>query len=127
MFTVTMAHLKMMTCVVMVVLATSTADPPQNTTLEGEGGSFNESVAEGTIGSNLPINEEEPPRQRPRPRILFNDYLLEAYKVALLAKETNCSDEFIILNQTVSEYFCESNKTIYSFLNSTIIYNYILF
>ena len=68
---------------------------------------------------NLFPNEEGLPRQRPRPRVLFNDYLLEVYKVAQLVKETNCSDDLTIVNQTVSEHFCKSNKTVYSLLNGT--------
>lgn len=80
--------------------------------------------ANGPIGQDLPNNEEDnPPFQPPRPNppLLFNEYLLEAYKVTWQVKETgNCSD-IMILNQTASELFCESNKTVYSFLNGRFI------
>ena len=64
-------------------------------------------------------NEEETTFQRARPirQVHFNEYLLEAYKVADLAKRTNCTEDLQILNQTVSEHFCTSNKTVYSLLN----------
>ena len=80
-----------------------------------------DSSADGAIGEDLPNNEEQDPLfQRPRPTsppVLFNEYLLEAYKVTQQVRETTCTRDVTILNQSVSEHFCESNKTVYSFQN----------
>ena len=78
------------------------------------------SSADGPIGEDLPNNQgENPPfqRQRPNPPILFNTYLLEAFKVAEQLRDSQCTDDIMILNQSVSEHYCESNKTVYSFMN----------
>ena len=72
-----------------------------------------DSSADGAIGNDLPNNEEQPTS----PPILFNEYLLEAYKVTWQVSVTTCTKDVMILNQSVSEHFCESNKTVYSFLN----------
>lgn len=80
--------------------------------------------ANGPIGQDLPNNEEgDPPFQPPRPNppVLFNEYLLEAYKVTQQVKDTGNCTNIMILNQTVSEFFCERNKTVYSFLNGRFI------
>ena len=72
-----------------------------------------DSSADGAIGNDLPNNEEQPTS----PPILFNEYLLEAYKVTWQVSVTTCTKDVMIFNQSVSEHFCESNKTVYSFLN----------
>lgn len=54
---------------------------------------------------------------------LFNQYLIENYKVtsSIRMMDTNCTENITILDQTVSEHFCQSNKRFYSYMDGELI------